>query len=309
MWARKGSILGLYGAGWRVAGGLQSGKKIERCQPPYRPVRNQLTNRKMAAATTIAAAKPINIEYIQSFFNCNGPVPWFVLFHGECILGIFKTFSEAYYYRVIRANNAKLEKDETIQLLSMNPFTWDYVNMNWEENNDKQKDINNMKELLNLPDRISVINAGKISGARLGAVELSFLYLMQNPEMIARHPQFREVAEKKSNELISEIMKNPEYPQSRIILDEYPRFLEAIKMRSDFVQDNTTPGWKTVLSYPGGFPVWKNTLTGEYVNEKPVVAKVTPVAAPVVTLTRRTYQPPQLLPRTHTYWLRSRSRS
>ena len=29
MWARKGSILGLYGAGWGVAGGLQSGKKIE----------------------------------------------------------------------------------------------------------------------------------------------------------------------------------------------------------------------------------------------------------------------------------------
>ena len=220
----------------------------------------------MAAATTIAAAKPINIEYIQSFFNCNGPVPWFVLFHGECILGIFKTFAEAYHYRMIRANNAKLEKDETIQLLSMNPCTWDYVNMNWKENNDKQKHINNMKELLNLPDRISVINAGKISGARIGAVELSFLYLMQNPEMIACHPRFREVAEKKSNELISEIMKNPEYPQSRIILDEYPRFLEAIKMRSDF-------------------------------------------AAPVVTLTRRTYQPPQLLPRTHTYWLRSRSRS
>jgi len=242
--------------------------------------------------TASAESSPINIEFVQSFFNRNGFAALFVLFHGECILGIFKSFTDAYTYQVRRSNNAELQKDETIQLLRMDYSECHTINNNWVQ--DRQKDIQNMKELLNLHDRISAINHRKIAGGRVGSVELILLYLMQHPELAARHPRFRKTCELKSKELINDIQKNPEYPRSYIILEEFPKFLEAIKTRSDFVAaDALPPGWEMVLSYPGGLPVWKNTLTGKYVNVKPTEAAVNTHTQVVVgAVAQPTSQPP-----------------
>jgi hypothetical protein len=240
-----------------------------------------------------------SISSIQKYFNANGSVPMYALFYNGTILGIFTTFDDAATYENRRSDIT----GAIIQLFRCDRFNWQVVNPTWN----KSKIVQDMKDLLDLSDIINANNPQHVLGKFVGSVELVFLYMMLNPEIIARYLIFQKEVEKKIKQLTNDLLKNPLYPHSQIILEEFPRFLEAIKSRKDYVKNQLPSGWEVEISYPGGFPVWKNTLTGVYANQEPVLPATS--LNPLNDAPPFKREPPPPSPKkTHNYNLRSSGR-
>ena len=148
---------------------------------------------------------------------------WILISKGHPV-GVFNSHTDANKHLVKMLPE---EKDSETLIL---PFFYKVmygteVNPNWS----KETACATIKRYLTLQDFTP-------SWAKVGYVELMFLYMMQVPELVSQHPRFYKTVVDKIAEFSEEIRAMPhKFQQSRVILVEMPRFIKFLKDRTDFV--------------------------------------------------------------------------
>lgn len=153
-------------------------------------------------------------EFVQSYFEI-GEVHWIGLFSDENLVGLFSSVSDAY---------AQYEKFATPRVVT---FHTKKIDPSFVD------DAYNKEFLCKEVDSIMANHTGHGSNG-IGWIEMMFLYIMLNPDLIARDPSFRKAVEDKLETFRktltdSLLTKYHKYHYSNIILDLMPKFLEDIK--------------------------------------------------------------------------------
>ena len=164
----------------------------------------------------------------QSYFNNNGDVVMYLVISKGTLFGLFPSIQKAAEF--VQSQQDKIKKEKVgyiIPIYMDNESVWTNVNKNYKFDTVKTK-MNTI---------ITNVNNGVNVSQRFGYIELMIAYLMQHPEIIARHPNMRKIMDMKVKDAINHIKTNNKLPKSVTILYDYKRFIKAIKSRTDYIDD------------------------------------------------------------------------
>lgn len=174
----------------------------------------------------IQTAANTAIEAQKYFDELGDSVMYLVTSKGN-LFGMFVSLQSATDFVESQQVEGKNERVGYVLPIFMNgPWVWTHINQNFQFG----EVTDNMNALL------TKMASMKNISHRFGTMELLFAYIMQNPEIVARHPSLRETMDIKIKDATKAIKTNKLFPKSVVILEDYKQFIEAIKTRKDYVK-------------------------------------------------------------------------
>lgn len=166
--------------------------------------------------------------HAQSYFNEKGDVVMYLVISNTTLFGLFESIQAAADFVESQQVDGDMEKVGYIIPIYMDDESvWKNINKNYNFYDSEKKIIS----------LLSIIDKGTNCSYRFGYIDLMMAYLMQHPEIIARHPELRKMMDTKINDAIKAIKKNNIFPKSVTMLYDYKRFVKVIKTRKDYIKD------------------------------------------------------------------------